>query len=134
MQEEGSADAGDGPKGHHGPRRIAVMRHGKAEQAGRTDYERELADRGHADSEEAGGWLAGQGFRPDFAMVSAARRTVGTWESVAAGGGFEIEPCRPRRDLPRGGRRRCLRFRNDRCDHQRGTNRTRDGSSKRPNA
>ena len=64
MQEEGSADAGDGVKEHHVPRRIAVMRHGKAEPAGRTDYERELADRGHDDSQEAGGWLAGQGFRP----------------------------------------------------------------------
>ena len=25
-------------------------------------------------------------------MVSAAHRTVGTWESVAAGGGFDLEP------------------------------------------
>ena len=42
----GSADAADEGQGHHVPRRVAVMRHGKAEQAGRTDYERELADRG----------------------------------------------------------------------------------------
>ena len=73
------------------------MRHGKAEPAGRTDYERELADRGHDDSQDAGGWLAGQGFVPDVAMVSAAHRTVGTWESVAAGGGFDLEPPCPRR-------------------------------------
>jgi phosphohistidine phosphatase len=92
MQEEGSADAVDETTRHHVPRRIAVMRHGKAEPAGRTDYERELAARGDHDSRDTGGWLAGQGFRPDFAMVSAARRTIGTWESVAAGGGFDLEP------------------------------------------
>jgi phosphohistidine phosphatase len=73
-------------------RRIAVMRHGKAEQAGRTDFERELAERGHRDSADTGAWLAGQGFRPDHALVSAARRAVGTWMSVAAGGGFDVEP------------------------------------------
>ena len=81
MQEEGSADAADQASEHHVPRRIAVMRHGTAEPAGRTDSERELADRGHDDSQEAGGWLAGHGFRP-----------VGTWQSVAAGGGFDLEP------------------------------------------
>jgi phosphohistidine phosphatase len=74
------------------PRRIAVMRHGKAEQAGRTDFEREIATRGEHDSADTGAWLAGQGFRPDLALVSAARRTIGTWESVAEGGGFDVEP------------------------------------------
>jgi phosphohistidine phosphatase len=68
------------------------MRHGKAEQAGRTDFERELAVRGHADSEDTGAWLAGEGFIPDRALVSAANRTIGTWESVASGGGYDIEP------------------------------------------
>jgi phosphohistidine phosphatase len=92
MQEEGSADAADEKSGRHGPRRIAVMRHGKAEPAGRTDYERELAERGDHDSRDVGRWLAGQGFRPDLAMVSAAHRTVATWESVAAGGDFDLEP------------------------------------------
>jgi phosphohistidine phosphatase len=73
-------------------RRIAVMRHGKAEQTGRTDFERELADRGHADSEDTGAWLAGQGFTPDRALVSAAHRTIGTWRSVASGGGYDVDP------------------------------------------
>jgi phosphohistidine phosphatase len=68
------------------------MRHGKAEQAGRTDFERELAERGHHDSSDTGRWLAEQGFVPDLALVSAAHRTVGTWGAVAAGGGFEVEP------------------------------------------
>jgi phosphohistidine phosphatase len=68
------------------------MRHGKAEQAGRTDFERVISDRGRHDSEDAGGWLARQGFVPDHALVSAAHRTIGTWESVATGGGFDLEP------------------------------------------
>jgi phosphohistidine phosphatase len=68
------------------------MRHGKAEQGGRTDFERDLAERGHHDSVDTGKWLAQQGFSPDRALVSAARRTVGTWESVAEGAGWALEP------------------------------------------
>ena len=89
MQEEGGADATEGART---TRRIAVMRHGKAEQAGRTDFERSLADRGHDDSEDTGAWLEREGFRPDRVLVSAAARTIDTWESVARGGGWTIEP------------------------------------------
>ncbi len=89
MQDEGRTD---GPAGARRGRRIAVMRHGKAEQGGRTDFERELAERGRHDSADTGAWLASQGFVPDLALVSAARRTVATWASVAAGGGFDVEP------------------------------------------
>ncbi len=85
VQEQGSADA-------VARRHVAVMRHGKAEQAGRTDFERELAERGREDSADTGSWLAKQGFVPDLALVSAARRTIGTWESVASAGGFDVEP------------------------------------------
>jgi phosphohistidine phosphatase len=86
VHDEGSADDTSAP------RRIAVMRHGKAEQAGRTDFERELAERGRLDSEDTGTWLARRGFVPDHALVSAAHRTVGTWRSVAVGGDFDLEP------------------------------------------
>jgi len=68
------------------------MRHGKAEQSGRADFERVLSDRGHHDSEDTGAWLTRQGFAPDHALVSAARRTIGTWQSVASGGDFDVEP------------------------------------------
>jgi phosphohistidine phosphatase len=68
------------------------MRHGKAEQTGRTDFERELAERGGRDSEDTGAWLTSQGFSPDHALVSAAHRTIGTWRSVASGGGYDVEP------------------------------------------
>ena len=68
------------------------MRHGKAEQSGRTDFEREVAERGRHDSADTGAWLADQGFVPDLALVSAAHRAIGTWQSVASGGGFDVEP------------------------------------------
>ena len=85
VQDQGSTDA-------PARRRVAVMRHGKAEQAGRTDFERELAERvGWTPPTPAPGWPT-RGSCPTCALVSAARRTIGTWESVAAGGGFDVEP------------------------------------------
>ena len=86
MQDEGSTDDAGAR------RRVAVMRHGKAEQSGRTDFERVISDRGRHDSEDTGTWLARRGFVPDHALVSAARRTIGTWEGVATGGDFDVEP------------------------------------------
>jgi phosphohistidine phosphatase len=68
------------------------MRHAKAEQGGRTDFERVLTGRGHADAAEAGAWLATQGFAPDHALVSAAARTQETWTSLAEGAGWTLEP------------------------------------------
>lgn len=76
----------------HPARLLVVMRHAKAEQAGPTDFDRPLADRGHADAAEAGRWLAGQGFVPDRALVSAALRTRETWSALTSGGGWSLEP------------------------------------------
>ena len=73
-------------------RRLVVMRHAKAAQDGPTDFDRVLTDRGHADAAEAGAWLAGQGFAPDHALVSAAARTRETWASLAEGAGWDLEP------------------------------------------
>jgi phosphohistidine phosphatase len=73
-------------------RRLVVMRHAKAEQGGRTDFERVLTDRGRGDAAEAGAWLSAQGFTPDHALVSAAARTQDTWEALAAGAGWTLEP------------------------------------------
>ena len=73
-------------------RLVAVMRHSKAEQAGPTDFDRPLADRGHRDAEDAGSWLAGAGFEPEHALVSAALRTRETWASVAEGAGWDLDP------------------------------------------
>ncbi|HEU5036305.1 MAG TPA: histidine phosphatase family protein [Nocardioides sp.] len=73
-------------------RRLVVMRHAKAAQDGPTDFERALTDRGHADAAEAGAWLVEQGVAPDHALVSAATRTRETWESLARGAGWDLEP------------------------------------------
>src|SRR5689334_20812081 len=72
--------------------RLIVMRHAKAEQAAPNDFERALTDRGRADATAAGEWLAAQGWVPDHALVSAALRTQQTFECVAAGGDFSVQP------------------------------------------
>ena len=71
-------------------RTLVIMRHAKAEASAPTDFERELTDRGHADAREAGAWLASQGIEPDYVLVSAAARTVQTWEDVAVGSGWDL--------------------------------------------
>jgi phosphohistidine phosphatase len=68
------------------------MRHARAEPGGETDFDRELAVRGHRDAAEAGRWLADAGFAPDGALVSAARRAASTWLAVAEGGSFDVDP------------------------------------------
>jgi phosphohistidine phosphatase len=73
-------------------RRLVVMRHARAEQAGPTDFERALAERGRRDAAAAGGWLSSQGVSPDHALVSAALRTQQTWEAVASGAGWSLSP------------------------------------------
>ena len=74
------------------PRRLAIMRHAKADQDGPTDFERGLTDRGRRDAADAGAWLADQGFEPEHVLVSAARRAVETWEHVARGAGWDLDP------------------------------------------
>ncbi|GAB3766653.1 phosphohistidine phosphatase [Nocardioides ginsengisegetis] len=71
---------------------VVVVRHASAEQVGPTDAERELAPGGHDDARDAGRWLAAQGVRPDHAWVSAATRTVQTWQCLADAAGWGIEP------------------------------------------
>jgi phosphohistidine phosphatase len=73
-------------------RTIVVMRHAKAQQAGPTDFDRPLAERGHQDAAAAGAWLAQTGFEPEYALVSAALRTRETWASVAEGAGWDLDP------------------------------------------
>lgn len=80
------------PAGGPTARRLVLVRHAKAEPTGPSDGERALADRGWADAAEAGQWLATQGVRPDHALVSAARRTLETWEALAQAAGWDTEP------------------------------------------
>ena len=72
-------------------RTIVVMRHAKAEQAGATDFDRRLAERGHRDAADAGRWLASRGIEPEQALVSAAVRTQETWEALAEAAGWDLE-------------------------------------------
>ncbi len=74
------------------PRTIVVMRHAKAEQAGPTDFERELAGRGSHDAAAVGAWLAARGVSPDLALVSAATRTRQTFAAVAEGARWTLAP------------------------------------------
>jgi phosphohistidine phosphatase len=67
------------------------MRHARAEPGGESDFDRELAVRGHRDAAEAGRWLADAGFAPDGALVSAARRAASTWLALCEGGSFDVE-------------------------------------------
>jgi phosphohistidine phosphatase len=73
-------------------RRLVVVRHSKAEQSGDTDHARRLLDRGRDDAGSVGRWLAGQGVVPDHVLVSAAPRARETWEAIAAGAGWDVEP------------------------------------------
>lgn len=68
------------------------MRHATAETFGETDHERALALSGRRDAEAAGSWLARQEIEPDYALVSSAVRAVSTWEGLAEGAGWELEP------------------------------------------
>lgn len=71
---------------------IVVIRHAKAEQAGPTDFERELAPRGRQDAAALGSWLAERGVVAEHALVSAAVRTRQTWTEIAGAAGWDLEP------------------------------------------
>jgi phosphohistidine phosphatase len=73
-------------------RRLVVVRHAKAEQSGETDLARRLADVGRSDAQAAGRWLAAEDVVPDHALVSAAPRARETWDRLAAGAGWSVEP------------------------------------------
>jgi phosphohistidine phosphatase len=73
-------------------RRLVVVRHSKAEQSGETDHTRPLADVGRSDAQAAGRWLAGEDVVPDHAVVSAAPRARESWDGLAAGAGWSVEP------------------------------------------
>jgi phosphohistidine phosphatase len=75
---------------HGSPRTIALMRHAKAEDSAGPDLGRELTERGRADAEETGSWLAERGFVPDHVLVSAAARTRQSWDCLAAGAGWDL--------------------------------------------
>lgn len=65
-------------------KRLLLLRHAKsAWPDGVDDHDRPLSDRGRRDAPRMGACIAAAGLRPDFALVSSARRTQETWALVA---------------------------------------------------
>ncbi|MDJ0381251.1 histidine phosphatase family protein [Streptomyces sp. G-G2] len=62
------------------PRRIALLRHAKAEWSDNSDHERPLAERGRKDAPGVGLKLAETGIAFDLALCSTAVRTRETWK------------------------------------------------------
>ena len=64
---------------------LILMRHAKSDwsEPGQDDFDRRLNDRGRRAAPLVGRWLADKGHIPEIALVSAARRTVETWDYVA---------------------------------------------------
>jgi phosphohistidine phosphatase len=65
-------------------RRLMLLRHAKTESDAPSgkDFDRRLDDRGRADAENIGNWIAHQPHLPDRALVSTAVRARETWDIV----------------------------------------------------
>ena len=64
-------------------RRLILLRHAKSDWPDVPDRDRPLAKRGRRDAPRIGRWLHAQGYQPDVVVVSAATRTLQTWDLVA---------------------------------------------------
>jgi len=65
-------------------RTLVLLRHAKAETPGELpDFERRLTEKGDADADAAGSWLADERLRPNLVLCSSARRTRQTWQGVS---------------------------------------------------
>ncbi|MFG1607203.1 SixA phosphatase family protein [Actinoplanes sp. NPDC049265] len=65
-------------------RTLVLLRHAKAEIPGdHLDFDRRLTEKGAADADAAGAWLADEGLAPDLVICSPAARTRQTWHGVA---------------------------------------------------
>jgi phosphohistidine phosphatase len=66
-------------------RALILLRHAKSDWPEDVpDHDRPLAKRGRRDAPKAGRWLNRHGYRPEVVICSTARRTLETWELVAA--------------------------------------------------
>jgi phosphohistidine phosphatase len=73
-------------------RRLILFRHAKAVPANALqDHDRPLAPDGVHAAPIMGQWLERQGFSPDMALVSSAKRTQETWALVRASFGDKVE-------------------------------------------
>ncbi|CAL4866824.1 2,3-bisphosphoglycerate-dependent phosphoglycerate mutase [Asticcacaulis sp. MM231] len=67
-------------------KQLILMRHAKAEKDSESgeDFDRVLAPRGREEARSVAEALKAYGVKPDFALVSSAARTQGTFEEVKA--------------------------------------------------
>ena len=75
-------------------RRLLLLRHAKAVRDGAgDDHARALTERGRSNAAAMGAFLHRSGYAPRLVLCSTARRTVETWELVAAelGGAAQAE-------------------------------------------
>ncbi len=65
-------------------RTLILLRHAKSSWGDPTmdDHDRPLNDRGHRDAPRIGRWLSENGFTPDHALCSSARRAQETFEGL----------------------------------------------------
>jgi phosphohistidine phosphatase len=70
-------------------RRLILMRHAKSSWAdpSQRDLDRPLNKRGRRSAGLLGEWMKRNGYRPDLALVSSARRAQETWSGVVAEAG-----------------------------------------------
>jgi len=62
-----------------------LLRHAKSNSIpGVADLQRPLTERGYREAELVGQYLVAQQLQPELAIVSSARRTQQTWETVSA--------------------------------------------------
>jgi len=65
-------------------RTLVLLRHAKAETPGELrDFDRRLTQKGEADADAAGSWLADERLHPDLVLCSPAARTRQTWQGVS---------------------------------------------------
>lgn len=70
-------------------RQLILVRHARAADPGaRTDHDRPLTQRGHADAEALGEWFKEQRLRPELVLCSTAVRTRETWADIVASSGL----------------------------------------------
>lgn len=65
-------------------KQLIIMRHGKAEKDAESgeDFDRALSERGREEARSVAEALKAYGVKPDFALVSSAARTLGTFDVV----------------------------------------------------
>ena len=65
-------------------KRLLLMRHGESGlgDESQSDFERTLTELGAAASKAAGAWIVSNDLAPDIALISAAQRTIQTWDTL----------------------------------------------------